>query len=444
MVGPDPYRRGRHPLRQADRPRQRRLGRAVLCQRQALLERAARGNETGTLLSTDAGESWNWLGGTTIEKDLLNFSEATLAQRTGGSLWMVIRTKAGLYESTSTDDGRTWSQAAAMSKFAGPATRACMRKLASGAFVLIYHDSPNSKPARQRLTAWLSDDEGRTWPHQLLLDERTRVSYPDATQAPDGRLFIAYDHGRYATGEKEVLLSIVREEDVRAGKLVSQDARTKLLVNQCTGYGNTNDLRLKAQAAAEGEAQAAEDAKHDRTTLIFDGQSPNKLACDTTLRAMPDGSWVMVMLGGGDTEPRPQNGIFLTRSTDQGQTWSPMEPVDLGFKREGDTAAMVPSELMVRGAAMHAVFLDPRRPLRRLEIVAHAQRRFLPHLEPSRSRCRAGCTIARSSAITSSRATGASSCRSSITSVNRRARPCRPRRRNGGPSTPAIRATACS
>jgi hypothetical protein len=102
-------------------------------------------------------------------------------------------------------------------------------------------------------------------------------------------------------------------------------------------------------SATDWEKQAAKDVKHDRTALIFDGQSPNKLACDTTLRAMPDGSWVMVMLGGGDTEPRPQNGIFITRSADPSGPWSPMQPVDFGFKREGDTVAHVPSELMVRG-----------------------------------------------------------------------------------------------
>lgn len=101
--------------------------------------------------------------------------------------------------------------------------------------------------------------------------------------------------------------------------------------------------------AADWGRQAAEDARQDRTAIIFDGQSPNKLACDTTLRAMPDGSWMMVMLGGGHTEPRPQNGIFVTRSTDHGQTWSPMQPLDLDFASEGNTAAMVPSELMVRG-----------------------------------------------------------------------------------------------
>lgn len=100
-------------------------------------------------------------------------------------------------------------------------------------------------------------------------------------------------------------------------------------------------------SATDWEAQALEDAKQDRTTLVFDGVSPDKLACDTTLRKMPDGSWVMVMLGGGDREPMPQNQVFITRSQDEGKTWTELEPIDLGFKREGNTSAMVPSELMV-------------------------------------------------------------------------------------------------
>lgn len=102
-------------------------------------------------------------------------------------------------------------------------------------------------------------------------------------------------------------------------------------------------------AARDWATQADEDAKHDRISVIFAGKSPNKLACDTTLRTMPDGSLVMVMLGGGDTEPRPQNGVFLTRSIDQGETWSPMERVETGIAREGSATAQVPSELMVRG-----------------------------------------------------------------------------------------------
>ncbi len=95
--------------------------------------------------------------------------------------------------------------------------------------------------------------------------------------------------------------------------------------------------------------QAAEDAKRDRTHAIFLGESPDKLACDTTLRAMPDGSWVHVMLGGGDKEPHPRNGVFLQRSHDEGASWTEPKRLDFGFPRSGDTAAMVPTELMVHG-----------------------------------------------------------------------------------------------
>jgi len=101
--------------------------------------------------------------------------------------------------------------------------------------------------------------------------------------------------------------------------------------------------------AAGGADSLAAHAREDRTTVIFDGKSPNKLACDTTLRLMPDGSWVLVMLGGGDREPDPRNQVFLSRSHDEGKTWGPIQPLEFGFPREGNTAAMVPSELMVHG-----------------------------------------------------------------------------------------------
>ncbi len=89
------------------------------------------------------------------------------------------------------------------------------------------------------------------------------------------------------------------------------------------------------------------DAAQDRTTLIYQGTTPNKLCCDTTLRAMPDGSWVMVMLGGGDSEPLPANDLFLSRSNDQGKTWSPMQRISLGIKEQDPSRALVPTELTV-------------------------------------------------------------------------------------------------
>ena len=198
----------------------------------------AQGRETSVITSMDEGRTWSWLGGTTVKPELLNFSEATLAARRDGSLWMVIRTKEGLHESESTDGGKTWSATKPMPQFVGPATRAHVRRLASGAFLLIYHGGERTSKGvflRNRLTAWLSVNDGRTWPHRVMLDDRNRVSYPDATQAPDGRIYAAYDFGRYTPEQKQILLCIFREADVRNGKLDETAARAQILVNQATG-----------------------------------------------------------------------------------------------------------------------------------------------------------------------------------------------------------------
>ncbi len=114
--------------------------------------------------------------------------------------------------------------------------------------------------------------------------------------------------------------------------------------------GNSSSVLLPSPPTPDSAwtAKGREDAEFDRTSTIFLGQSPDRLACDTTLRAMPDGSWVHVMLGGGDKEPDTRNGVFLSRSRDEGKSWSKAERVDFGFPREGDTIATVPTELMVR------------------------------------------------------------------------------------------------
>jgi len=96
-------------------------------------------------------------------------------------------------------------------------------------------------------------------------------------------------------------------------------------------------------------AGPADDARQDRTAIIFDGKGQDRLACDTTLRAMPDGSWVMIMLGFGHTEPLPANRVGISRSQDKGKTWSALKPIDLSVKSKNPKRALVPSELMVHG-----------------------------------------------------------------------------------------------
>ncbi len=99
--------------------------------------------------------------------------------------------------------------------------------------------------------------------------------------------------------------------------------------------------------ATDWAKQALEDAKEDLHSVAFDGFTPDKLVCDTTLRELKDGSWVLFMLAGGDFEPSPENHIGLVRSADHGRTWSPVETFDCGFPRAGKTIGQGPSELMI-------------------------------------------------------------------------------------------------
>jgi hypothetical protein len=78
---------------------------------------------------------------------------------------------------------------------------------------------------REKLMAFVSDDDGRTWQGGLILDEREKVTYPDGTQAPDGTIHIVYDYNRTPNGE--VLMATFTEADVRAGKPVSDKVRLR-------------------------------------------------------------------------------------------------------------------------------------------------------------------------------------------------------------------------
>lgn len=106
-------------------------------------------------------------------------------------------------------------------------------------------------------------------------------------------------------------------------------------------FAANNDVDWKKQADL--------DAKQDRRTLAFDGKKPDSMVCDTTLRELPDGSWVMFFLGGDDLEPSPRNYTALIRSNDKGATWTKPEIVNLGLPRSGTTQGQGATELVVDG-----------------------------------------------------------------------------------------------
>lgn len=291
--------------------------------------------------STDEGETWTRRGGVAFPQT--DFDEHMIVERKDGSLWMLARTTRGISESFSTDQGTTWSEPQP-SKIANCSARFFIRRLASGRLLLVKNGPIDVRlPRRSSLTAFLSDDDGATWSDGLLLDDRSSVSYPDGVQAPDGTIYLSYDWNRHT--DAEILLAKFREEDVLARKFVTPGAKPRILINKA----HAPHLPSAIRPDPKWTAQAALDAKQDRSSIPYDGVKPNSMVCDTTLRQLPDGSWILFLLAGGDTEPSPLNYTGLTRSRDEGKTWTPLEPFDVGFPREGTTIGQGPTELMTLG-----------------------------------------------------------------------------------------------
>lgn len=186
-------------------------------------------------VSTDQGQSWQRRGGTRVPEAQAQFDEHMILERRDGSLRMLLRTTYGIAESTSVDCARTWSEPVP-SAIAHTPSRFFLRRLQSGRVLLVKNGSSiREKPVgRAQMTAFLSEDDGHTWVGGLVLDERTGVSYPDGTQAPDGTLYIQYDRNRDT--DAEILMAVFTEEDILAGRPVSAKARLRVLVSKARGH----------------------------------------------------------------------------------------------------------------------------------------------------------------------------------------------------------------
>lgn len=179
---------------------------------------------SNVLHSADQGKTFNKIGCADIPNRV--FDEHMIVERTDGSLWMLVRATYGIGESSSYDGGRTWTPGK-QSPLGGPNSRFYIGRLRSGRLLMVNHYQYNR---RSHLTAMLSEDDGRSWQGYLLLDERSYVSYPDAVQTEDGRIFIIYDRER--SKAKEILLAVITEEDILNGSLLSAGSKLKHIVNK--------------------------------------------------------------------------------------------------------------------------------------------------------------------------------------------------------------------
>ena len=189
--------------------------------------------------SDDQGRSFRKLGYADVPER--SADEHMILEMKDHSLRMFVRTSYGIGAADSYDGGVTWSEGYDTG-YGGPCSRFHIRRLRSGRILLINH--VNFK-GRNNLTAMLSEDDGKTFPYRLLLDERAEVSYPDAKEAEDGFIYITYDRERGAFkwklaeifgAAREILTAKITEEDILAGTLIHCESYLKNVANRLTVY----------------------------------------------------------------------------------------------------------------------------------------------------------------------------------------------------------------
>jgi len=164
------------------------------------------------MISGDSRRTWLKTG--PIKSNPGNI-QPSVVQLDDGSLLCYMRTwrPGKMWQSTSRDNGRTWSQAT-QHDLPNPGSRLDMVRLKSGDLVLIFNNTPRG---RTPLSAALSSDEGKTWPAIKNLEtEQGEFSYPAVIQCPDGLIHVVYTyrrtHIKHIEFDKSWLISRERRE----------------------------------------------------------------------------------------------------------------------------------------------------------------------------------------------------------------------------------------
>ncbi len=186
-------------------------------------------NSIRVYASNDHGKTFALRGTANIPNPKMRGpDEPMIVERKDGTLWMMVRVQ-GLGETLSKDQGKTWTPVEKLA-IRHPTSRFFVRRLQSGALLLVKHGGLDEKAGREKLMAFVSDDDGLSWTGGLMLDERDHLTYPDGVQAADGTIYVVYDRNR--TPDGIIQLAIFTEGDVRAGKPLSERTRLQIEIDR--------------------------------------------------------------------------------------------------------------------------------------------------------------------------------------------------------------------
>lgn len=229
--------------------------------------------------SDDSGRSFQYVGGVSLPANVRTGDEHNIVELSDGRLRAYMRTRQphnSIWQADSLDGGRSWGDPVACSFNQSPA-RIFVRRLKSGALLLVKNGPLDKDVGRKNLMAYLSRDDGKTWLGGLVLAECAEPSaYPDGDQGPDGTIYLTWDGLRTECGD--IHLARFTESDVLGGCLKG-DSRRDLIVTQFPSAIGRNGLPVvdisgetaRQVVIAEGTKDRYEG--HPTTLLAEDGKT---------------------------------------------------------------------------------------------------------------------------------------------------------------------------
>ena len=153
------------------------MGKPVLLSNGKFILSVGKDNKIQTIASFDHGKTWQHEGIVGLTDEIsVNEAVCTITECMNGSLWMVIQTSKGTWESRSAEQGMNWNGMVA-SNITCADNPFFIQKLISGNILLVKQV--------EALKAYISVDNGQTWSGELILDDNVHVSNITGHQIKD-------------------------------------------------------------------------------------------------------------------------------------------------------------------------------------------------------------------------------------------------------------------
>ena len=168
--------------------------------------RGSKRQQSHVILSDDGGKSWR-LGGVVGP----HCDESQVVERSDGSLMLNIRSYRGKHRrivAISKDGGETFSNPVEDEALIEPVCQASILRLAKGPGEILFSNPASTK--RERMTVKLSQDDGKTWPHALVLHAGP-AAYSSLAVLPSGEIACLYERGERTAYETITLARFSRE-----------------------------------------------------------------------------------------------------------------------------------------------------------------------------------------------------------------------------------------